>query len=140
MSTSSGLDSSPVGVRGSSAMPQIGHAPGASRTISGCIGQVHSAAETGGRGVGDGESQRVGSARKRSAHPGLQKRWVSPACVTVARALSGVTVIPQTGSRLPVPGRAACAAWSIGVGGRLPPSPARVNALPWPRNCIASEA
>ena len=29
-------------VRGSSAMPQIGQAPGASRTISGCIGQVYS--------------------------------------------------------------------------------------------------
>ena len=36
-------DSAPrraVIVRGSSAMPQIGHAPGSSRTISGCIGQV----------------------------------------------------------------------------------------------------
>ena len=32
-----------VGIRGSSAMPQIGHEPGSSRTISGCIGQVHSA-------------------------------------------------------------------------------------------------
>jgi hypothetical protein len=30
-----------LGVIGSSAMPQIGHAPGASRTIWGCIGQVH---------------------------------------------------------------------------------------------------
>ena len=30
-----------VGVIGSSAMPQIGQAPGPSRTISGCIGQVH---------------------------------------------------------------------------------------------------
>ena len=33
---------SSVTVRGSSAMPQIGQLPGASRTISGCIGQVHS--------------------------------------------------------------------------------------------------
>ena len=42
MSTSSGLCSpSAAATRGSSAMPQIGHAPGASRTISGCIGQVH---------------------------------------------------------------------------------------------------
>ena len=32
---------SSVTVRGSSAMPQIGQLPGASRTISGCIGQVH---------------------------------------------------------------------------------------------------
>ncbi len=43
MSTYSGLAaSSTVTVRGSSAMPQIGQLPGASRTISGCIGQVHS--------------------------------------------------------------------------------------------------
>ena len=42
MSTSSGLGpSSAVGVIGSSAMPQIGQDPGPSRTISGCIGQVH---------------------------------------------------------------------------------------------------
>ena len=41
MSSSSGFgSSSAVIVRGSSAMPQIGQAPGASRTISGCIGQV----------------------------------------------------------------------------------------------------
>ncbi len=42
---SSGLSSpSPAAiVRGSSAMPQIGQAPGPSRTISGCIGQVYSA-------------------------------------------------------------------------------------------------
>jgi hypothetical protein len=42
MSTNSGLG--PVlalGVIGSSAMPQMGHAPGPSRTISGCMGQVH---------------------------------------------------------------------------------------------------
>src|ERR1035437_9685681 len=30
-----------VTVFGSTARPQIGHAPGPSRTISGCIGQVH---------------------------------------------------------------------------------------------------
>ena len=42
MSRSSGLSSSAaVTVIGSSAMPQIGHAPGPSRTISGCMGQVH---------------------------------------------------------------------------------------------------
>ncbi len=42
MSTSSGFGpSSAVGVIGSSAMPQIGQDPGPSRTISGCIGQVH---------------------------------------------------------------------------------------------------
>jgi hypothetical protein len=44
MSRSSGLSSSSssVTVRGSSAMPQIGQSPASSRTISGCIGQVHS--------------------------------------------------------------------------------------------------
>ena len=43
MSRSSGLTVSPAdGVIGSSAMPQIGQLPGASRTICGCIGQVHS--------------------------------------------------------------------------------------------------
>ena len=41
MSTSSGLGaSSSATMRGSSAMPQIGQAPGPSRTTSGCIGQV----------------------------------------------------------------------------------------------------
>ncbi len=42
MSTSSGLTSVVVTVRGSSAMPQMGQKPGSSRTIWGCIGQVYS--------------------------------------------------------------------------------------------------
>src|SRR5581483_623259 len=43
MSVSSGLtSSSAVTRRGSRAIPQMGQLPGASRTISGCIGQVHS--------------------------------------------------------------------------------------------------
>ena len=43
MPESSGFSSSsPVAVRGSSAIPQIGQFPGASRMICGCIGQVHS--------------------------------------------------------------------------------------------------
>ncbi len=43
MSVSSGFSSSStVTVRGSSAMPQIGHEPGSLRTISGCIGQTYS--------------------------------------------------------------------------------------------------
>ncbi len=43
MSRSSGFSScAAVTVRGSSAMPQIGHDPGSERTISGCIGQVYS--------------------------------------------------------------------------------------------------
>ena len=48
MSRSSALSSSsPAPARGSSAIPQIGQVPGASRTISGCIGQVHSALAAG---------------------------------------------------------------------------------------------
>src|SRR5580704_4921124 len=44
ISASSGLGgSAEVTVRGSSAIPQIGQAPGPGRTISGCIGQVYSA-------------------------------------------------------------------------------------------------
>ena len=42
MSANSGLASSAVTSRGSSAIPQIGQAPGASRTICGCIGHVYS--------------------------------------------------------------------------------------------------
>jgi len=42
ISASSGLESSAVTSRGSSAIPQIGHEPGASRTIWGCIGHVYS--------------------------------------------------------------------------------------------------
>src|ERR1022692_1173021 len=43
MSRSSGFSSvAAVTVRGSSAMPQIGHEPGPGRTISGCMGQVYS--------------------------------------------------------------------------------------------------
>jgi hypothetical protein len=49
MSISSGLTSSPVISRGSSAMPQIGQGPGLSRTISGCIGHVYSTRVAGGR-------------------------------------------------------------------------------------------
>ena len=43
--------SSTVATRGSSAMPQIGQLPGASRTISGCIGQVHSVLVAGAAGT-----------------------------------------------------------------------------------------
>ncbi len=41
MSRNSGFSSvAAVTVRGSRAMPQMGHEPGAGRTISGCMGQV----------------------------------------------------------------------------------------------------
>src|ERR1700722_11961672 len=43
MFRSSGFSSGPaVTVRGSSAMPQMGHEPGSERMISGCMGQVYS--------------------------------------------------------------------------------------------------
>src|SRR5580692_2364601 len=43
MSRSSGFSwADAVTVRGSRAIPQIGQAPGAGRTISGCMGQVYS--------------------------------------------------------------------------------------------------
>ena len=51
MSRSSGFaGASLVIVLGSSAMPQIGQAPGSFRTTSGCIGQVHSTGECSGEG------------------------------------------------------------------------------------------
>src|SRR3954454_9120256 len=51
ISSNSGWASSPpVTSRGSNAMPQIGHAPGLSRTISGCIGQVYCALTGAGAG------------------------------------------------------------------------------------------
>ncbi len=42
MLVNSGLAAAAVTVRGSSAMPQMGQAPGPSRTICGCMGQVYS--------------------------------------------------------------------------------------------------
>src|SRR5512144_2524934 len=51
MSMSSGFSSSSRDtVLGSRAMPQMGQLPGASRTISGCIGQVHSVFDDTGSG------------------------------------------------------------------------------------------
>jgi hypothetical protein len=41
MSSTRFAGSSSETVRGSSAIPQMGHVPGAFRTISGCIGQTH---------------------------------------------------------------------------------------------------
>jgi len=40
-SSLSSAGSPAVGTIGSSAMPQMGHTPGESRTISGCMGQVY---------------------------------------------------------------------------------------------------
>ena len=49
-------------VRGSRAMPQIGHEPGSSRTISGCIGQVHSVLVTGEKSTGSSAIPHFGHA------------------------------------------------------------------------------
>src|SRR5512143_520955 len=52
MDMSSGFSSSASDtVLGSSAIPQMGQLPGPSRTISGCMGQVHSVFDEGGDGA-----------------------------------------------------------------------------------------
>jgi hypothetical protein len=76
MSASSGLPSSAApGVSGSSAMPQIGQLPGWSRTISGCIGQVHDVpgGATGAAGLPP-PAKRPGSATNRSRQRAPQKK------------------------------------------------------------------
>ena len=67
MSRSSGFSSSTAAVRGSSAIPQIGHAPGSVRTISGCIGQVYSTADTGAGCTGSNAIPHFGQAPGASA-------------------------------------------------------------------------
>ncbi len=76
MSSSSGLRSSAsVTTRGYSAIPQIGQDPRASRTISGCIGQVHSVLVVGaGRGVRNFSGSRWNGSRQLS----LQQEQVWP--------------------------------------------------------------
>jgi hypothetical protein len=86
MSSCSGLRSSPaVTMRGSSAMPQMGHAPGPGRTISGCMGQVYSAGPGPGAGAGTpgdgapaGSRNRSGSASNRALQLAAQKWNVWP--------------------------------------------------------------
>ena len=75
MSRSSGLSSADaVTVRGSRAMPQIGHEPGAGRTISGCMGQVYSvrveATGTSGSRAMPHEGQAPGLVSRTSGHMG----------------------------------------------------------------------
>ena len=134
MSISSGfLPSSSVGVRGSSAMPQIGQLPARSRTISGCMGQVHTAPAAGGAA-----GRRLCAVRRgrrappwvpRVARPGPARRDSAPGprgtCRGTRRSrsgrccpscwweigLSGETVMPHTGSTLGFGHRAT----SIGV-------------------------
>src|SRR5258707_8216155 len=82
MSRSSGFSSSPaVTVRGSSAMPQIGHDPGSERTIAGCMGQVYSVrlAATGSSGSSamPHEGQAPGFGSRTSGHIGHTYAWGS---------------------------------------------------------------
>src|SRR5215472_17366650 len=70
MLTSSGFASaSKVTALGSSAIPQMGHEPGSSRIISGCIGQTYSVFTTGADGeAGSRAIPHLGQA------PGLDSR------------------------------------------------------------------
>ena len=75
MSRSSGLSSAvAVTVRGSRAIPQIGHQPGSVRTIWGCIGHVYSmrvaASGTSGSRAMPQEGQAPGLASRTSGHIG----------------------------------------------------------------------
>jgi hypothetical protein len=114
MSTSSGFGaSSSETVRGSSAIPQIGHVPGTARTISGCIGQMNSvfsldAGDAGALAAASGEGCAVvsargsrnfaGSAMKRSRHRGPQKKYVLPSWSAFSFDVAGSTDMPHTGS------------------------------------------
>ena len=109
--------SSALGDIGSSAMPQIGHDPGPSRTISGCIGQVHFEldATTGGGApalcmwwawewASPLASCRLppryftGSFSNLVLQPALQNNTSAPSCMRRC-GVSALGVIPQTGSR-----------------------------------------
>ena len=75
MSCSSGFSSCvAVTVRGSRAMPQMGHDPGASRTIWGCMGHVYSvrveASGTSGSRAMPQEGQAPGFGSRTSGHMG----------------------------------------------------------------------
>src|SRR5262245_57024282 len=104
MSVSSGFStSSAVTVRGSRAMPQIGQAPGPSRTICGCMGHVQRIfAPAGAEGADDASGPAryfAGSAANFSRQPGAQKGYSRPFQENVPPAARpGSTVIPQTGS------------------------------------------
>src|SRR5205809_2553553 len=96
MSTSSGLGvSSALTVRGSSAIPQIGHDPGASRTICGCIGHVYSTF------VSDAGSERLGSnAMPHLGHtPGCDERTSVSIGQTKAAPAAGGDATVAAGSR-----------------------------------------
>ena len=127
ISMSSGLGPAlAVGVIGSSAMPQIGHEPGPSRTISGCIGHVHFApfgtsvvavdaaclcpcawhapCVSSGFSVAQHDlaspplAYFSGAATNFALQPALQNNTSSPLCDSRC-GVSPLTIMPQTGSR-----------------------------------------
>src|SRR6266404_4522676 len=114
ISASSGFSScSRVTVFGSRAIPQMGHAPGPVRTISGCIGQVYvtstaptGAATDGTAGVATGACAIAGLSPVYFSGPALnfsrqcrlQKYHFFPPYSYEPAARAGSTVIPHTGS------------------------------------------
>lgn len=104
----------------SSAMPQLGQAPGFGSRTSAHIGQTYAscaepeclgAAGTGALGVPSVTRPFPTSLDLRycsgfawnfCAHPGWQKKYVSPAYSALAFAVAGSTIMPQTGSRFSV--------------------------------------
>ena len=96
MSANSGSGgSSGFAARGSSAMPHAGHAPGASRTTSGCIGQVYSSFRAG-----------VAATSRSSAMPQLGHGTGS---VSRTSGHIGQTYVVADDRRAPAPG-AGCGA------------------------------
>src|SRR5215469_18342679 len=92
ISRSSGFSSVvAVTVRGSSAIPQIGHEPGSDRTISGCIGHVYSVRVVGSGLSGssaiphDGHGTGLGS--RTSGHIG--QTYIGPGALALGPRTSG---------------------------------------------------
>ena len=87
-----------LGIIGSSAMPQIGQVPGASRTISGCIGQVYRDARLDSRRC---TSARAGADRDggRCGRAGRSRRGLPAQCVE-DRAVLGSAMARASGNQL----------------------------------------
>ena len=100
---------------GSSAMPQIGQVPGPTCSTSGCIGQVWvSSGAAWGAVRSAGSRNASGRASNLALHPAEQKWTGSPSWRATWRAVSTLTLMPQTGSVAvasrgsgPVPGAAS---------------------------------
>ena len=100
MSISSGLGPASADTSsGSSAMPQIGQAPGPSWRTSASMGQTNIVpGGTGGSARGAGDRYFSGSAANFVRQPAEQKWWAVPAWSAWCCVVAGSTVIPQTGS------------------------------------------